>query len=268
MEENQLIHPTAVIHPGAKLGVGVEVGPYCVIADEVQIGAGTKLHPHVVIEKYTTIGENCEFFPGVCAGGASQDLKYKGEKAFTEIGDRVVIHEYATVHRACGENEKTTIGNDVLMMAYTHVAHNCIVGNNVIMSNGVTLAGHVVVEDRAVIGGLSAVHQFGKVGRNCMIGGMTRVAQDVPPYIIMGGNPPVVAGLNTVGMTRAGISAEARKELKKAFRLVYRSGLGLQDAIAKMEEELVMGDEVAHFIDFLKHVERGICRTSRSDLKG
>lgn len=162
----------------------------------------------------------------------------------------MTIRECASVHRAVGEGNETRIGNNVLMMAYTHVAHNCIVGNNVIMSNVATLAGHVIVEDRAVIGGLTAVHQFTKIGRNCMCGGMSRINQDVPPFVIVAGNPPVVAGLNSVGISRAGIAMPVRRELKKAYKILYKRGLSLPDAIATMEQELDSYEEVEHFMRF------------------
>jgi len=259
------IHETAIIAPGAKLGANVTVGPYAVIDDKVVIGDGTIIHPHVVITGNTIIGKNCEFFQGASIGEAPQDLKYKGEDTKTIIGDGVVVRECATIHRAVGEGNETRLGNNVLMMAYTHVAHNCIVGNNVIMSNVATLAGHVIVEDRAVIGGLTAIHQFTKIGRNCMCGGMSRISQDVPPFVIVAGNPAHVSGLNSVGISRAGISMEVRKELKKAYKILYNSGLSLPDAITTMEQELDSYEEVEHFMRFLRTVERGICRnTSRS----
>lgn len=261
------IHPTAIIAQGAEIGANVEIGPYSVIGEHVRIGDGTIVHPHVVITGHTIIGKNCEFFQGASIGEAPQDLKYKGEETITYVGDGVVIRECATVHRAVGEGNETRIGNNVLMMAYTHVAHNCIVGNNVIMSNCATLAGHVIVEDRAVIGGLTAVHQFTKIGRNCMCGGMSRISQDVPPFVIVAGNPAHVSGLNSVGISRAGISIDVRKELKKAYRILYNSGLSLPDAIERMEQELDSCEEVEHFMRFLRTVERGICRTTGRSLK-
>ena len=209
------------------------------------------------------IGKNCHFFPGCSIGAVPQDLKFVGEKSYTIIGDGGSFRECCTVHRACGEGNETRIGNNILMMAYTHVAHNCIVGNNVIMSNVATLAGHVIVEDRAVIGGLSAVHQFCKIGRNAMIGGMARVTQDVPPFMICAGDPAFVSGLNSVGLSRAGMPVEERSELKKAFRILYRSGLPLQEAISTMEQELTSSEPMEHLMRFLRNVERGIIRTRR-----
>ncbi len=261
------IHETAIISPGAEIAAGVVIGPYAVIGDHVKIGEGTIIHPHVVITGRTIIGKHCEFYQGASIGEAPQDLKYKGEDTATIIGDGVTIRECATVHRAVGEGNETRIGNNVLMMAYTHVAHNCIVGNNVIMSNVATLAGHVIVEDRAVIGGLTAVHQFTKIGRNCMCGGMSRISQDVPPFVIVAGNPAHVSGLNSVGISRAGISIEVRKELKKAYKILYNSGLSLPDAIDTMEQELDSCEEIEHFMRFLRTVERGICRTTSRGLR-
>lgn len=261
------IHPTAIIAPGAQIAPGVQIGPYSVIGEHVKLGEGTIIHPHVVVTGHTIVGKYCEFFQGASVGEAPQDLKYKGEETVTYIGDHVNIRECATVHRAVGEGNETRIGNNVLMMAYTHVAHNCIVGSNVIMSNCATLAGHVIVEDRAVIGGLTAVHQFTKIGRNCMCGGMSRISQDVPPFVIVAGNPAHVSGLNSVGISRAGISLNVRKELKKAYRILYNSGLSMPDAIARMEQELDSCEEVEHFMRFLRTVERGICRTSGRSLK-
>lgn len=257
------IHETAIIHPDAKIGKNVSVGPYAVIDSDTVIGDGCVIGAHVTIHQYTTIGKNCTFYPGCSIGAKPQDLKFVGEKSYTVIGDGGTFRECCTVNRGCGEETETRIGNNILMMAYTHVAHNCVVGNNVIMSNVATLAGHVIVEDRAVIGGLSAVHQFCKVGRNVMIGGMARVVQDIPPFMIVAGDPAFVSGLNSVGLSRAGMPAEERSELKKAFRILYRSGLPLQEAIATMESELKSYEPVEHLLRFLRNVERGIIRTRR-----
>ncbi len=257
------IHETAVIHAGARLGKDVEVGPYAVIGENVLIGDGTKIGAHVVIDGWTSIGRNCVIYPGASIGSDPQDLKFKGEKSYVFIGDNTKIREFATVNRATGEGEETRIGSNCLLQAYTHVAHNCIVGNYVIMSNAATLAGHVIVEDRVVIGGLAGVHQFVKVGRNAMIGGLTKVTQDIPPFVIVDGHPARVSGLNNVGISRAGISEVAKRNLKKAYKILYRSGLSLSQAIAVMEQELESCEEVEHFLRFLRNAERGICRTRR-----
>lgn len=257
------IHETAVVHPGARLGKDVEIGPYAVIGENVLIGDGTKIGAHAVIDGWTSIGKNCVIFPSASIGSEPQDLKFKGEKSYVFIGDNTKIREFATVNRATGEGEETRIGSHCLLQAYTHVAHNCIVGNHVIMSNAATLAGHVIVEDRAVIGGLAGVHQFVKIGRNVMVGGLTKITQDIPPFVIVDGNPAKVRGLNNVGIARAGVDETARRNLKKAYKLLYRSGLSLAQAIAMMEQELETGEEIEHMMRFLRNAERGICRGHR-----
>lgn len=254
------VHETAVVHPGARLGKDVEIGPYAVIGENVLIDDGTKIGAHAVIDGWTSIGKNCVIFPGASIGAEPQDLKFAGEKSYVFIGDHTKIRECATVNRATGEGEETRIGANCLMMAYTHVAHNCVVGNNVIMSNAATLAGHVIVEDRAVIGGLTGIHQFVKVGRNAMIGGASKVVQDVVPYTIVDGHPAKVSGLNSVGISRAGIAIDSRRNIKKAYKLLYRSGLSLTQAIAMIEQEVDSCDEVEHLLRFLRNAERGICR--------
>jgi len=253
------IHPTAIINEGAVIGKGVEIGPYAIIGSNVVVGDGCKIGPHVVIDGWTTIGKDCQFFPGASIGTAPQDLKFKGEKSSLFIGDGCTFREYCTISVGTGENGETRIGSNCLFMAYTHVAHDCIIGNGVIMSNVATLAGHVTVEDRVVIGGLAAVHQFTKIGRNAMLGGGSLVSHDIPPYTITAGYPAKVRGLNNVGMARAGVSEEIRREIKKAFRILYRRGLSLSEAIAEMEEQLSSSEELEHFIRFLRNAERGVC---------
>jgi len=232
------IHPTAIVEDGAKVAAGAQIGPYSVIGPDVEIGEGTIIGPHVVVTGWTKIGKECHIFQGASIGEVPQDLKFKGEKSFTYIGDRTVIREGSTVHRATGEGEETRIGNDCLLMALTHVAHNCVIGNRVIMSNLASLAGHAIVEDRAVVGGMTGVHQFVKIGRNAMIGGMSRLTQDVVPYTIVAGQPAKVAGLNSVGISRAGIELSSRRSLKQAYRILYRSGLSLQKAVEIIEQEV------------------------------
>lgn len=254
------VHETAVVHPGARIGKDVEIGPYAVIGENVLIDDGTKIGAHAVIDGWTSIGKNCVIYPGASIGSEPQDLKFRGEKSYVFIGDNTKIREFATVNRATGEGEETRIGSNCMLQAYTHVAHNCVVGNHVIMSNAATLAGHVIVEDRAVIGGLSGVHQFVKIGRNAMVGGLTKIVQDVPPFVIVDGHPAKVSGLNSVGMSRAGINAASRSLIKKAYKLLYRSGLSLAQAIAMIEQEVDSCEEVEHFLRFLRNAERGICR--------
>ena len=257
------IHETAVVYPGARIGRNVEIGPYSVIGENVEIGEGTVIGPHVVITGWTSIGRDCKIYQFASIGEEPQDLKFAGEKSYVFIGDRTKIREGATVHRATGEGEETRIGNDCLLMAYTHVAHNCVLGNNIIMSNASMLAGHVVVEDRVVIGGITGVHQFVKIGRNAMIGGTSKLVQDVVPYTIVDGHPAKVVGLNSVGISRAGIPVESRRNIKKAYKILYRSGLSLAQAIAMIEQEVDSCEEVEHFLRFLRNAERGICRGRR-----
>jgi len=259
------IHETAVIYPGARLGRDVEVGPYSVIGENVFIGDGTKIGSHVVIEGWTTIGRECQIHHGACVGNAPQDLKFKGEKTFVYIGDNTVIREFVTINRATGEGEETRIGSNCLLMGTVHIAHNCVVGNNVVISNHAGLAGHVTVEDRAIIGGLTGVHQFVKIGRNAMVGGASKVVQDVPPFVIADGRPARVCGLNSVGIARAGLSEDVRRNLKRAYRILFRSGLKLSEAITTMEQELDSSEPVDHLLRFLRNVNRGICRSRRDD---
>ena len=259
------IHETAVIYPGARLGRDVEVGAYSVIGENVFIGDGTKIGAHAVIEGWTTIGRDCQIHHGACVGGIPQDLKFKGEKTYVYIGDNTVIREFVTVNRATGEGEETRIGNHCMIMATAHIAHNCIIGNNVIIANGGGIAGHVVIEDRAIISGMSGVHQFVKIGRNAMIGGASKVVQDVPPFVIADGRPARVCGLNSVGIARAGLSEESRRNLKKAYRMLYRSGMKLSEAITMMEQDLDLSEPVEHLLRFLRNVDRGICRSRRDE---
>ena len=258
-----LIHPTAVISPSAKIGQNVIIGPYTVIGDEVEIGDGSNIGPNAVVANYTTIGKDCRIFQFASVGEIPQDLKFKGEKTFTYIGDRTVIREGATIHRATGEGNETRVGTDCLLMAYIHIAHNCTLGNHVIMSNLASCAGHATVEDRVVIGGMAGVHQFVKIGRNAMVGGMSKLVQDVVPYTIVDGHPAKVVGLNNVGISRAGIPLESRRLIKKAYKILYRSGLSLAEAIAVIEQEVDSCEEVEHFLRFLRNAERGICRERR-----
>ena len=257
------IHSTAVVHPDAKIGQGVIIGPGAVIGENVSIGDGTKIGANVVVGGWTTIGQRCELYPGSAVGLEPQDLKFKGEKSFCNIGDETVIRECVTISRATGEGEETRIGNNCLFQACTHVAHNCIVGNNVIMSNCAGLAGHVIVEDRVVIGGIAGIHQFVKIGRNAMVGGMAKVVQDIPPYVIADGQPASVIGLNSVGLSRAGISEEVRHDLKQAFRIIYRSGFSLSRAIEEMEMQLNSSVEIENLLRFLRNADRGIMRLRR-----
>lgn len=257
------IHPSAVISKSARLGKNVTIGPYCVIGDEVEIGDDSIIGSHAVIAKWTTLGKECRVFQFASVGAEPQDLKFKGEQSYTVIGDRTTIREGATIHRATGDGNETRVGSDCLLMAYVHIAHNCTIGNRVIMSNLASCSGHAIVEDRVVIGGMAGVHQFVKIGRNAMVGGMSKLVQDVVPYTLVDGHPAKVVGLNNVGISRAGIPLESRRLIKKAYKILYRSGLSLPEAIAVIEQEVDSCEEVEHFLRFLRNAERGICRERR-----
>jgi UDP-N-acetylglucosamine acyltransferase len=248
-----LIHPTAVVHGGAQIHPTVKVGPYAVIGEQVTIGPGTEIGPHVVIDGDTTIGAHNRIFPGAAIGLESQDLKYDGSMSRVVIGDNNLIREYVTINRATDAGAATLLGSNNLLMAYSHVAHNCVVEDNVIIANSVALAGHVYVESGARISGLVGVHQFVHVGRLAMIGGLSRIDRDVPPFTLLNGNPAYVRGLNQVGLQRAGLTADpqAYRELKQAYRLVYRSGESLSNAVAKLSQSS-SNELVNHFSQFLQ----------------
>ncbi len=256
-----MIHPTAIIHPGAQLDEEVEIGPYVVIGEHVSIGRGTNVGAHTVIDGWTRIGAGNRIFPMAAVGGVPQDLKYKGEKTWLVIGDRNIIREFATLQpgTVTGIGE-TVIGDDNLFMAYCHVAHDCVIGKRVIMANGSTLAGHVLVEDYAILGGLTAIHQFVRVGESAMLSGGAMVGQDVAPYTIAAGDRARMRGLNLVGLRRRGFSAETISVLKKAFRILVLAKLRVADAVARIRSELPALPEVNHFVDFIEKSERGICR--------
>lgn len=256
-----MIHPTAIVYPGAELAEGVEIGPYAIIGKNVQIGRGTKIGPHSVIDGWTAIGEENQIFHMASVGGIPQDLKYRGEETWLRIGNRNIIREFTTLQPGTVTGiGQTVIGDGNLFMAYCHVAHDCVVGNRVIMANGSTLAGHVEVEDFAILGGLSAVHQFTRVGASAMLSGGAMVGQDVLPYTIASGNRATSAGLNTTGLKRRGFSAEIITDIKKAYRLVIRSGLRLEEALERIRREVPQSPQIEHFMLFAEKSERGICR--------
>ncbi|MBE3574926.1 MAG: acyl-ACP--UDP-N-acetylglucosamine O-acyltransferase [Firmicutes bacterium] len=258
---SRTIHETAIVHPGARLAPDVVVGPYSIIGPDVEIGPHTEIGPHVLIDGWTKIGGYNKIYAGACIGAEPQDLKFRGEKSYLTIGDYNIIREYVTISRGTeGGGGETRIGSHNLFMAYTHVAHDCQVGNYVVMANSAALAGHVVVEDRVVIGGLVGVHQFCKLGRMAMIGAHSMVVKDVPPYVMVDGNPAHVYGINVVGLRRNNVPPEIRAEIKKAYRILYRSNLNVAQAIEQMEQELASSPEIDHFIRFLRSADRGICR--------
>lgn len=245
------IHPTAMVHPTAQLHPTVEVGAYAVIGEQVKVGAHTTIGHHAVIERWTEIGDRNLIFPGAAIGLESQDLKYVGAQSFVKIGHDNRIREYVTINRATGEGEETVIGDGNLLMAYVHVAHNCQVGDRVVIANSVALAGHVVIESRATIGGLVGIHQFTHVGRLSMVGGMSRVDRDVPPYMIVEGNPSRVRGINRIGIERAGLGEETQHLLKQAFRWLYLRQIPLAEALTKLSE-YQDNPHIAHLTHFLQ----------------
>ncbi len=246
-----LIHPAAVVHPGAQLHPTVRVNAYAVIGEHVTIGPDTVVGAHVVIDGWTDIGARNHIFPGAAIGLEPQDLKYDGARSMVRIGDDNRIREYVTINRATGAGEVTAIGNNNLLMAYVHVAHNCTIGDRVIITNSVALAGHVHIESYARIGGIVGIHQFTRVGRLSMVGGMARIDRDVPPYMLVEGNPSRVRAINRVGIERAGIPETSVQRLERAYRLLYRQGLTLAEAIAKLSST---DDDphVTHLLNFLR----------------
>jgi len=252
------IHPTAIVDPDAELGSGVTVGPHAIIGPQVRVGTGTEIGAGVLIERNTVIGEACRIHKGAVLGTDPQDLKFQGEESWLRIGDRTQIREYATLNRGTSESGETVVGDDCLLMAYVHVAHDCRLGNRIIISNATQMAGHVTIDDWAIISGLVAVHQFVRIGRHAFIGGLSRVAQDVAPFCRVSGNPPKIYGLNTVGLERRGFPAESRAALKKAYRMLFHSELNLSQALVRVREELEMKGEVGEFIEFIESSERGV----------
>ncbi|MFS8855347.1 acyl-ACP--UDP-N-acetylglucosamine O-acyltransferase [Synechococcus sp. H55.7] len=232
------IHPTAVIHPKAELHETVQVGPYAVIGEHVRIGANTVVGAHVVIDGWTDIGEDNQIFPGAVLGTEPQDLKYSGAPSQVVIGRGNRIREFVTINRATNEGEATLIGDNNLLMAYAHVAHNCVIENQVVITNAVSLAGHIHIESQARIGGMVGIHQFTRIGRLAMVGAMSRVDRDVPPYLLVEGHPARIRGLNLVGLRRAKGMEGSLPALRQAYRLLYRSGLPLEKALQTLRSSL------------------------------
>ncbi|MBN2071338.1 MAG: acyl-ACP--UDP-N-acetylglucosamine O-acyltransferase [Candidatus Krumholzibacteriota bacterium] len=255
-----LIHDSAIIHKDARIGDKVEVGPFSVIGKDVSIGDGTKVGSNVLIEGHTSIGSGNTIFHGAAIGAPPQDLKFGGEKSHVRIGNDNVIREFVTINAAVGEGESTLVGDNCLLMAYVHIAHNCVIGNRVILSNAVNLAGHVTVNDWAIIGGMVPVHQFVSIGAHAFIGGGSRIPKDIPPYFKFAGNPPKVSGLNSVGLERRGFSLETRALLKKAYVYLYRSELNVTQAAEKIKEELDQTEEIRTLLEFICNSRRGLTK--------
>lgn len=252
------IHPTAIVENGVEIGVGVVVEPYAVIKNGVKLGDGVIVKSHAYIEGNTTIESGTTIYPFASIGAKTQDKKFRGERTFVHIGKNCEIRECVTINSSCEENSVVRIGNDCLLMAYCHVAHNCEVGNGVIMSNNATLAGHVIVEDYAIIGGLTPIHQFVRIGRYAMVGGLSRVTHDVPPYTIGASVPYKMGGLNIIGLKRHGFSLETRRELAKAFNLTYRSPYSFEESLNKIEKEVKLIPEVKYWLEFCRQSKRGL----------
>jgi UDP-N-acetylglucosamine acyltransferase len=256
-----MIHPTAIVDPGAELDSGVKIGPYSIIGKHVFIGSGTTVGPHVVIDPYTIIGMNCRIFQFASIGAEPQALKFEGGETWVKIGHGTVIREFVTIHRGTAFGGGVTeVGEECFIMAYVHIAHDCKVGRKVVMANNATLAGHITVGDYATVGGLSAVHQFVRIGDYAFIGGKSAVVKDVPPYLIAAGDRATLHGLNSVGLKRYGMSPEVLSALKKTYRIVFRIGITLNEAIERVNAEVEQLPEIVNFIQFLKTSERGITR--------
>jgi UDP-N-acetylglucosamine acyltransferase len=254
-----MIHSSAIIHPKAQIGSGCEVGPYCVIGEHVTLGDDCKLQSHVVIDGNTTLGSGNQIFPFASLGLRTQDLKWKGGVTRLEIGDRNTIRECVTIHSATADGEATIIGSDNNVLAGSHIGHNVVMGNHVIVSMA-ALAGHVVVEDFALVGGLSAVHQFCRIGRMSMIAGCSKVVQDVPPFMIVDGNPAETRTVNKIGMERNGFSEETQTALRQAYKILFREELSVPNALLKIEKDLPSLPEVQHLVQFVRASERGITK--------
>ena len=254
-----MIHSSAIVHPRAQIGAGCEIGPYCVIGEHVTLGDGCTLHSHVVIDGHTKLGKENDIFPFASIGLKSQDLKWKGGLTRLEIGDRNTVREHVSIHCATSDGEATIIGSDNTILAGSHIGHNVVMGNRVIVSMA-ALAGHVLVEDFALVGGLAAVHQFCRVGKMSMIGGCSKIVQDVPPFMIVDGNPAETRTINKIGMERNGVSEEAQAAMRHAYKILFREGLTILNALAKIEQELPKLPEIQHLVNFVRTSERGIIK--------
>jgi UDP-N-acetylglucosamine acyltransferase len=252
------IHPTALVSEDAEIDENVEVGAYAIIGEGCRVGAGSVIAPRATLERNVTLGRGVKVGIGTVLGGAPQDLKYAGEETTVEVDDGTVIREYATINRGTAHSFKTTVGKNCLLMSYVHIGHDCRIGNNVILSNVVQLAGHVAIEDKAIISGMSAVHQFARIGRHSFIGGMSRVSKDIPPFLKAVGNPVKLYGLNTIGLQRSGMEDATILELKRAYRLLFRSDLNLTQAIERAQNDLEPLPEVQELIRFVEGSERGV----------
>ncbi len=253
-----VVHETAIVHDGAELDKDVEIGPFSIVSSETKVGAGTKIGARVTFEGEVIVGKNNEIQNGAVLGTPPQDWSYEGNDTGVKIGDDNILREFITINRATESGSYTTVGNDNMIMAYSHIAHDCSVGNNNALANGVTLAGHVEVQDHVMMGGLTPVHQFVKIGSHTMVGGLSRLNKDVPPYIRISGNPAKVYDLNSIGLRRHGISGADRRLLKRAVRIIFHSDLNTSQALDKIETEMETNPHLEILINFIRNSERGI----------
>jgi UDP-N-acetylglucosamine acyltransferase len=256
------IDERAVVHESARIGEDVRVGPFAIIGPDVELGRGTVVGGTALVEKNTTIGEDCVLGHLAVVGTDPQDLKYHGEVTHLVVGDRTTIREFATVNRATAgeDDEPTRVGSDTLIMAYAHVAHNCVIGDHVVITNAVNLAGHVIVEDYAIIGGMTAVQQFVQIGTHSYVGGACRVTKDVLPYLKIGGVPTRPIEMNTIGLLRRGFSEESLNYLRKAYRILYLSDLNTTQAVERIRSALPMNAEISRLVGFIENSTRGIIK--------
>jgi len=252
------IHPTAIVSAAAELGDGVEIGPFAIVGEECVVGDGCVISARASLERYVILGKNVKIGVGTVLGSDPQDLKFKGERTTVEIGDNTVVREYSTINRGTSQSFKTSVGPNSFVMSYVHLAHDCHIGEGVVLANMVQLAGHVTVEDRVILSGVTAVHQFTRIGRNAIVGGCSRVSKDVPPFVKAVGNPMKLYGLNSVGLRRNGFSAETILELKRAYRLLFRSELNLAQAIERVTAEVDQIPEVIQLVQFVESSQRGV----------
>ena len=256
-----MIHETAIIHPKAEIGENVEIGAFSIIRENVIIDSGTTIGPHVVIDPFVEIGPDCRIFQYAAIGAEPQALKFSGEETWVKISRGNIIREFVTIHRGTEEGGGVTeIGEENLIMAYSHIAHDCKLGQHIVLSNNATLAGHIIIGDHATVGGLVAIHQFVRVGDYAFIGGKSAVVKDIPPYMIAAGDRATLHGLNQVGLKRQGFTRDTLKMLKKAYRLIFRIGLTQNEAIERVAAEVEQIPEVVSLLDFIKSSERWITR--------
>ena len=258
------ISPLASVSPKAILGDNIEIGPFAFVDDDVEIGDGCKIFPHATVFQYVKMGKNCQIYPGAVVGAVPQDLKFEGEVTSVELGDNVTVRECATINRGTKASGKyvTKVGNDTLIMSYSHIAHDCVIGNHCILVSYVGLAGETVVDDWAIIGGGSKAHQFSKVGCHAMVGGMSRINKDVPPYVLCGHEPLSYVGVNIVGLRRRGFSSDAIRSIKDIYDTIYYAGLNISDGCAKVEAGFPQSEERDMILDFIRSSKRGIIRAS------